>query len=197
MRDNGDVPGEMVTVLLGVQGGGEESFARLYALTNPVVERYLRVVSDGDPAALALTTWSTLIPRMATFVADDDDDWLELAVGTARETAAAATIGATATTGPGQTPAPPTATANEPDPVDESVHVLRALGPTVADVLAMGVVAGLGRDSIARITGQEPTEVLAVVNDGLSRLALPLVSLMATMRVPASPAELRNLAAVM
>jgi hypothetical protein len=162
--------------------------------------RYLRVVSDADPTPLALATWSTLLHRMPSCVADDDDDWLELATGTARETAlASAAIASTATPAPDVTPAAPSpaGTGPESDPVDDGVAALRACGPAVADVLAMGVVAGLGRDSIARITGQEPTEVLALVQEGQGRLALPLESLMATMRVPGSPAEVGDLPAVL
>src|SRR6478752_2058858 len=96
--DNGDVPGEITTLLLGAQGGEENSFVRLYQTTNAVVLRYLRVISDADPAPLALATWSTLLQRMPSCVVDDDDDWLELAVATARENALEAT---------GAEPAPP------------------------------------------------------------------------------------------
>lgn len=197
MHENRYMPGEMVQLILGVQGGDEESLARLYAVTNPVLVRYLRVVSDADPASLALTTWSTLLHDMSVCVADEDDDWLELAVGTARESAlASAIMGSSVTPVPNSAPARQ-GTDQEPDPVDAGVAMLRACGPAVADVLAMGVVAGLGRDSIARITGQEPTEVLALVQEGQDRLALPLESLMATMRVPGSPAEVGDLPAVL
>ena len=200
MHENRGMPGEMVTPLLGAQGGDEESFACLYAVTNPVLVRYVRVVSDADPASVALSTWSTLLDGLSVCVADDDDDWLELAVGTARQSALAfSAMDSTAMPVPEPAPAVPArhGLGPEPDPVDAGVAMLRACGPAVADVLALGIVAGLGRDSIARITGQEPTEVLALVQDGQLGLALPLETLIATMRVPGSPAELGDLPTVM
>jgi len=79
------VSGDFATILLGAQEGGEASFARLYELTNPALVRYLRVVSDADPANLALTTWTTLLRRLPTVEADENA-WLELVVGVARLT---------------------------------------------------------------------------------------------------------------
>ncbi|HEV7196228.1 MAG TPA: hypothetical protein VGN19_09825, partial [Pedococcus sp.] len=192
--------GEMVTLLLGAQGGDEECFACLYAVTNPVLERYLRVVSDADPASLTLTTWSTLIEGISVCVADDDDDWLELAVGTARASAlVSATIGSPVTPLPDRIPTVRAPADSDPnsDQVDKGVAALRACEPAVAEVLAMGVMAGLGRDSIARITGQEPIDVLALVLDGQTRLTLPLESLIATMQVPGTPAEIRDLPTIL
>src|SRR5688572_2048704 len=142
----------MVASLHGVQGGDEGAFARLYAETNPVILRYLRVLSEHDPADLALSTWATLLHVMPAFDADDDDDWLELTVGTARLRALAA---ATGTLVPDATPAAGAGAAT--DAFTDVIAALRACGPATADVLAMHVVAGLGRDSIARITGQAPT----------------------------------------
>src|SRR5689334_10333456 len=127
----GDVPGEIATYLLGAQGGDEDAFARLYAATNPVLVRYLRVVSDQDAAALALATWPTLLRRLPACPADDDD-WLELAVGSAREAAAAGTPVARAQV----QPHPGTATGAAAQ-VDEAVEALRACGPESAEVLAM------------------------------------------------------------
>ncbi|QGN57640.1 hypothetical protein [Nostocoides sp. HKS02] len=200
----------MTTLLLGAQGGDEECFACLYALTNPVLVRYLRVVSDADPAALARSTWPTLLDRMAVCVADDDDDWLELAVSTARQSAlASAAVGADATPALGSVGAARTATspgsdaADDPavdpvdDPVDAAVAVLRTCEPAVAEVLAMGLTAGLGKDSIARITGHEPTDVLALVRAGEDRLAMPLESLVAAMQARGSSAEVDDLPAIL
>jgi hypothetical protein len=79
------VSGEIATSLLGAQEGGEASFASLYELTNPALVRYLRVVSDADPANLALTTWTTLLRRLPSSEADENA-WLELVVGVARLT---------------------------------------------------------------------------------------------------------------
>jgi DNA-directed RNA polymerase specialized sigma24 family protein len=77
------VPGDYVTVLLGAQEGDEASFGRLYELTNPPLVRYLRVVSDTDPADLALTTWTTVLRRLPSCPADENA-WMELVVGVAR-----------------------------------------------------------------------------------------------------------------
>ncbi len=169
----------------------------MYEATNPILVRYLRVVSDADPGPLAVTTWSSLIDGISVCVAGDDDDWLELAVGAARESAqAAASLRSAACPVPSRTPAAGTGTGPQPAPVDQGVAMLRACGSAVAEVLALGVVAGLGRDSIARITGQEPSAVLALVLEGQSSLVLPVDSLVATLRVPATPAEVADLPAV-
>ncbi len=174
----------MVSLLRGAQSGDAESFTCLYDATNPLLVRYLRVVSDADPAPLAVDTWSRLVDGISLCAAGDDDDWLELAVSTAREQASAATSSGTVA-------------ATAPDQLDEAIAALRACGPDVAEVLAMGVVAGLGRDSIARITGHEPTEVLALVLAGQARLGRPLAALSATFGAPATAAEVRDLPVVL
>lgn len=190
----------MVALLLGVQGGDEDAFARLYAATNPVVLRYLRVVTDADPAPLALATWSALVDRLPAFVADEDDDWLEVAVGIAREMAllsAGPSSPAALAEEQARAVSAPARSRPVADPVDEGIAVLRDCGPAVADVLAMGVVAGLGRDSIARITGQGPTDVLALVHEGQARLTVPLQTLVVALRVPGRPAEVADLPSVL
>lgn len=196
--ENWDVSGEIVPLLRRLQAGDEEAFGRLYAVTNPVLVRYLRVVSDADPAPLALATWATLLPDIAGFVADEDDDWFELAVGTARTHAleAAAFRSDDPTTADPSSDAPAVVVTHpEPDadPVGVGVTMLRACGPAAGEVLAIGALGGLGRDSIARITGREPSEVLALVLDGEARLAQPLTGLMTTMRTPGTPAEVSDL----
>jgi hypothetical protein len=190
------VPGEISTLLLGAQGGEGEAFARLYAVTNPVVARYLRVLSDADPAPLALQTWSSLLDALPTCAADDDD-WLELALGTARATALGATaVATTATTAPDAAPVVAAGPGALEDPVDQGIAALRACGPAAADLLAIGVIGGLGRDSMARLTGQEPTAVHALVLEGITALPVPLETLLGTLRVPATPAEVADLGAV-
>ena len=190
----------MATLLLGAQGGDEDCFACLYALTNPVLVRYLRVVSDADPAGLARSTWPTLVDRMMVCVVDDDDDWLEVAVGAARQSALASmAIRSGATPAAGRVGALPARTAAAPgkDSVDAGVAALRSCTPAVAEVLAMGVAAGLGKDSIARITGREPTEVLALVRAGEDRLGMPLEGLVSAMQSRGSPAEVGDLPAIL
>ena len=77
------MPGEIATYLLGAQGGAEDDFARLYALTNPVLVRYLRVTADADPAVLAMGAWATALHQLQV-CPPEDDAWLELLVGSAR-----------------------------------------------------------------------------------------------------------------
>lgn len=196
--------GEIVPLLRRLQAGDEEAFGRLYAVTNPVLVRYLRVVTDADPAPLALATWATLLPDIAGFVADEDDDWIELAVGTTRTHALeAAAFGSDVPTTPGpHSEAPAVVGADlgadlDAGPVEVGVTTLQACGPAAGEVLAMGAICGLGRDSIARITGREPSEVLALVLDGEARLAQPLTSVMTAMRTPGTIAEVSDLPSVL
>ena len=168
--------GEMVPLLRGAQSGDAESFTCLYAATNPLIVRYLRVVSDADPALLALATWSRLLDGISVCDAGEDDDWLEVALGIAREMAllsAGPSSPAALAEEQARAVSAPARSRPVADPVDEGIAVLRDCGPAVADVLAMGVVAGLGRDSIARITGHEPTEVIDLVLAGQTRLGRP------------------------
>ena len=184
---NGRVPGEIATYLLGAQGGNEDDFARLYAATNPALLRYLRVTTDADadPADLALGAWSTALLQLKVCPADDDA-WLEVIVGAARE-AAAGSLRLD-----GGTPLPGTA-ATDPDDVDHAIEALRALAPDQADVLAMGVIANLGREATSRLTGHEPGAVLALVQQGQERLGMSFEELIAALRAPAGPDEVADL----
>jgi hypothetical protein len=184
------VPGEIATYLLGAQGGIEDDFARLYAATNPVVLRYLRVTTDADadPADLALGAWSTALHQLKVCPADDDA-WLEVVVGAAREAAAGSLRldGGTPSTGTG---------ATDPDDVDRAIESLRTLPADQADVLAMGVIANLGREATSRLTGHEPGAVLALVQDGQEQLETSTEDLIAALRAPARPDEVADLVLV-
>ncbi len=180
------MPGEIATYLLGAQGGIEDDFARLYAATNPVVLRYLRVTTDADqPADLALGAWSTALHQLKVCPADDDA-WLEVVVGSAREAAAGSLRldGDTPSTGTG---------ATNPDDVDQAIESLRTLPADQADVLAMGVIANLGREATSRLTGHEPGAVLALVQEGQERLATSFEDLIAALRATARPDEVADL----
>src|SRR5689334_20802180 len=133
--ETGYVPGEITTYLLGAQGGVADDFARLHAVTNPVLLRYLRVTADGDHEELARTAWTAALPQLQV-CPPDDDAWLELVVGAAR-TAVAAGDGASSLAPAGTSSAPSQA---DPDVLGEAVAALRACPPAVAEVLAMGAV---------------------------------------------------------
>jgi hypothetical protein len=188
-EENGHVPGEIATYLLGAQGGAEDDFARLYEATNPVLLRYLRVTTDADPAVLALGAWATALRRLKV-CPPDDDAWLELVVGSAREAAAGLGVDSgssstgTAYSDPDEV---------DPDEVDRAVEALRACPADEADVLAMGVVANLGRESTSRLTGHEPAAVLALVQQGQERLAMSFEELIAALRAPGRPDEVADL----
>ena len=182
------MPGKIATYLLGAQGGAEDDFARLYEATNPVLLRYLRVTVDADPAELAdlaLGAWAIALRQLKVCPADDDA-WLELVVGSARE-AAAGRLGRD----PGSSS---TATSlADSDDVDHAIEVLRACPPDQADVLAMGVIANLGREATSRLTGREPAAVLALVQQGHERLLMSFEELIAALRVPGRPDEVADL----
>lgn len=180
------MPGEIATYLLGAQGGTEDDFARLYEATNPVLVRYLRVTTDADPADVALATWSTVLGQLMACT-PDDDAWLELVVGSARVAADGRLRG-----GDGGSASTHAAVA-DPDGVDRAIEALRACPPDEADVLAMGLVANLDRDVISRLTGHEPSAVLALVLAGQQRLEMSLEGLTAALRAPGRPDEVADL----
>ncbi|NYG08033.1 hypothetical protein BJ986_002520 [Phycicoccus badiiscoriae] len=182
------MPWEIATYLLGAQGGVEDDFARLYDVTNPVLVRYLRVITDAGPdelAELALGAWTAALPQL-TACPPDEDAWLELVIGSA----AVAAGGSLRGEGGGAS----TATANPaPDELDRAIEALRACPPDEADVLAMGLIANLGRDATARLTGHEPSAVLALVQRGQEHLPMSLESLTAALRAPARAGEVADL----
>ncbi|GAA2168634.1 hypothetical protein [Pedococcus bigeumensis] len=182
------MPGEIAIFLLGAQGGVADDFARLHAVTNPMLLRYLRATADGDHAELARTAWTSVVPQLQVCPADDDA-WLELVVGAAR-TAVLAADGATALAPTGTTTAP---SGSEPDSLTQAVAALRACPPAEAEVLAMGAIANLGRDAVSRLTGLEPNAVLALVLQGQQHLRVSLESLIDALRVPATPGEVVDL----
>jgi hypothetical protein len=77
--------------------------------------------------------------------------------------------------------------------VDRAIAALRACPPDQADVLAMGVIANLGREATSRLTGHDPGAVLALVQEGQERLATSFEDLMAALRAPARPDEVADL----
>jgi len=209
----------MASTLLGAQTGDEESFASLYAQTNPVLARYLRVVSDGDPADLTLTSWATLVRRLPSCPADDDA-WLEQVVEVARMTAedarqraswssvvdpdlhrpflVLADLEAPASSpqsAPGAPPPEPVA-AVEPDAVDQAIEALRACPPEEGDLLAMRGIARLGRGAISRFSGHDAAAVVALLDAAHEHVEMPLESLFAALRAPARPDELADLPVV-
>ena len=200
------MPGEIAIYLHGAQGGVAADFARLYEVTNPLLLRYLRVTADGDHAELARTAWTAAVAQLAT-CAPDDDAWFELVVGCARAAVDAAD-GASSPSPTDEAAGPPdssqaassvadSAVADSavaaPDAVTAAVVALRSCPPAEAEVLAMGVVANLGRESVARLTGLTPSAVLALVLQGQQRLEVSLEELIAVLRVPGTPIELADL----
>jgi hypothetical protein len=181
------VPWEIATYLLGAQGGVEDDFSRLYAATNPVLMRYLRVTTDADPAALAdlaLGAWTAALPQLMA-CPPDEDAWLELIIGSAR----AAAAGSLRTADGSTPPENPSATL---DDVDHAIEALRACPPEQAEVLAMGLVANLDRDATSRLTDHEPTAVLALVQDGQERLTMSLGELTEVLRAPGRDGEVAD-----
>ena len=181
------MPWEIATYLLGAQGGVEDDFARLYAATNPVLMRYLRVTTDADPAALsdlALGAWTAALPQLMA-CPPDEDAWLELIIGSARAAAAGSLRTDTGST------APETASTTGDD-VDHAIETLRACPPEQAEVLAMGLVANLDRDATSRLTDHEPTDVLALVQSSEQRLTMSLGELTEALRAPGRDGEVAD-----
>jgi hypothetical protein len=190
--ETGYVPGEIAIYLLGAQGGVADDFARLYAVTNPVLLRYLRVTADGDHDELARAAWTSVLPQLQV-CPPDDDAWLELVVGAAR-TAVLAGGGASALTPVGASTTPQDATLDAtPDALARAVAAVRACPPAEAEVLAMGAVANLGREAVSRLTGVAPNGVLALVLQGQQHLDVSLEALIDSLRVPATASELADL----
>ena len=168
----------MSTYLLGAQGGVADDFARLYEVTNPVLLRYLQVTADGDHAELARTTWTTVLPELQV-CPPDDDAWLELVIGAARTAVSAR--------GAARVPSTLRRPRPSPDDVAQAVAALRACPPAEAEVLAMGAVANLGRAAVARLTGLQPSAILALVLQAQQRLDVSLDKLISVLRVPGTP----------
>ena len=200
--DTGVVAGKFVGFLLGAQGGDEEALRGLYELSNPVLVRYLRVVSDAAPDDLALTSWATLARRLPTCPADDDA-WLEQVVLTARMTAEDAhqraswieLVDPDEVGRPQQ--APPDHEPAGPDDLDRAIRAVRACPPDESEVLAMRGIAQLGRPTISRITGHDAAAVADLLHRGLEHAEMPVEALLAPLRAPAGRQEVVDLSVVL
>jgi DNA-directed RNA polymerase specialized sigma24 family protein len=62
---------EFTAVLRAAQHGDESAFVRLWRDANPVMVRYLRVVSTGDPYDIACESWITAIRGLTGFRGDE------------------------------------------------------------------------------------------------------------------------------
>lgn len=200
--DTGRVAGKFVGFLLGAQGGDEGSLRRLYELSNPVLVRYLRVVSDKAPDDLALTSWAILARRLPTCPADDDA-WLEQVVRSARMTAEDAHQRASwiELVDPDEVGRPHQATTGQqpagPSDLDRALEAVRACPSDEAEVLAMRGIAQLGRPAISRVTGHDAAAVADLLHRGLEHAAMPVETLLAALRSPAGPQELADLSVVL
>jgi DNA-directed RNA polymerase specialized sigma24 family protein len=62
---------EFTAVLRAAQHGDESAFVRLWRDANPVMVRYLRIVSTGDPYDIACESWITAIRGLTGFRGDE------------------------------------------------------------------------------------------------------------------------------
>ena len=175
---------DFAAVLVAAQRGDEAAFAALWRDCQPVLLRYLRVLSPDAAEDIAAETWTRVIGGLAKF-SGDEQNWRAWLFTTARRRVI----------DQARTRARRPAISLEALPVGGSADFLDVPGPDAADlalenlatqaalaavarlpaqqaeVIMLRVVAGLDTESVARLLGRSPGAIRVAAHRGLARLA--------------------------
>ena len=164
--------------LAGAQGGDEAAFTRVFRDVQPVLLRYLRVITS-DPEDVASETWAQVVTGLARFRGGEQDfrAWLftiarHRAADSGRSRARRPAVPLDLTEAEQQLTAPDTA-----DQALEAVSTRAVLGLIAslpgeqAEIIMLRVVAGLEAREVARIVGKSPGAVRVAAHRGLRKLA--------------------------
>jgi RNA polymerase sigma-70 factor (ECF subfamily) len=171
---------EFGELLVAAQAGDERAFTALFRRTNPVVVRYLTVLSDADAAQdFAAETWIAALRNFATFSGDERAfrGWL-LTIARARWVDGVRR----------QYRRPELVTDELPDAVtpdaadvagehfstQAAVELIARLPPDLAEVITLRVIAELDVAEVARLTSRTANHVRVLTHRGLKRLATML-----------------------
>ena len=170
---------EFEEVLAAAQQGNEAAFSRLWRDCNPVLLRYLRVISPEVAEDVAAETWLHVVRGLTAF-RGGERAWRAWLFTTARRRVvdegrrrARRPVRPLEETLPSQLPV-------SPDAADVAIEHLRTraamalvarLPPHQAEVVLLRVVAGLDTETVAELVGRSPGAVRVAAHRGLRRMA--------------------------
>ena len=170
---------DFAALLAAAQGGSDEAFAALWRDTNPVLLRYLRVLTPEHAEDVAAETWVQVVRGLPRFTGDETA-WRAWLFTTARrrlldqarlrkrhpaeplDDVSAAEI-----------PRTPDAEqlAMENMATEAAMSLLSRLPQQQAEVIMLRVVAGLDTEVVAEMLGRSPGAVRVAAHRGLKKLA--------------------------
>jgi RNA polymerase sigma-70 factor, ECF subfamily len=176
----GAVVGEdFPAVLSAAQEGSEAAFTRLWTDTNPVLLRYLRVITPETAEDVAAETWVQVVRGLRRF-RGDEAAWRAWLFTTARRRMIDASRRRSRRR---EEPLDDVQAASLPITADAAdlaierlgtraaIKLLAGLPPLQAEVILLRVVAGLDYEAVARLVGRSPGAVRVAAHRGLRRLA--------------------------
>lgn len=165
-------------VLRAAQDGDEAAFAELWRDANPVLLRYLHVLSTpGSAEDVASDTWLHVVRGLGAF-RGDEQAWRGWLLTTARRRAVDA--GRVRQRSPAvplqpgdEPPAAPSAESTVLTALDTraALEIVAQLPTHQAEAVVLRVVAGLDPRQVAELLGTSPGAVRVAVHRGLRRLA--------------------------
>ena len=170
---------EFRAVLEAARRGDEEAFGRLWRDLQPRLLRYLMVAAPAAAEDLASETWLGVVRGLDRFQGNEPAfrawvftiarhevlDWR-------RRAACRPSDDVPITSLPGlAAPDDPAATAMQGFSTRAALALVATLPPDQAEAVVLRVVAGLGVDRVAAITGKRPGTVRVLTHRGLRRLA--------------------------
>ena len=164
--------------LAGAQEGDEAAFTRVFRDVQPVLLRYLRVITP-DPEDVASETWAQVVTGLARFRGGEQDfrAWLftiarHRAADAGRSRARRPVVSLDLTDAAQRLTAPDAADqALEAVATQAAVALIASLPPEQAEIVMLRVVAGLDAGHVGRIVGKTPGAVRVAAHRGLRRLA--------------------------
>jgi DNA-directed RNA polymerase specialized sigma24 family protein len=203
---------EFTGVLHAAKGGRVGAFTRLWADLNPVLTRYLRVVSVADADDVACESWVTVLRRLPAFEGDETA-WRTLVFATARMHACDESqrlvwdAMVEPEDGPAVVPGPLPA-GDEPFEDDEleggpahglrmAIEAIRDLPAEQAEVVMLRRAALLPEDAVAELVGDELPAVHAAEEEALDSLGVDAELVTWALSAEPRPVELADEAAVL
>ena len=203
---------EFTGVLHAAKGGRVGAFTRLWADLNPVLTRYLRVVSVADADDVACESWVTVLRRLPAFEGDETA-WRTLVFGTARMHACDESqrlvwdAMVEPEEGPAVVPGPLPA-GEEPFEDDEleggpahgqrmAIEAIRDLPAEQAEVVMLRRAALLPEDAVAELVGENLPAVHAAEEEALDSLGIDAELVTWALSAEPRPVELADEAAVL
>ena len=164
--------------LASAQGGDETAFACLFRDAQPVLLRYLQLITP-DAEDVAGETWLQVVKGLPGFRGGEEAfrAWLftiarHRAVDASRSRARRPDVPLTGTEAEPHPLAPDTADlALESISTRSVVALVKRLPPDHAEIIMLRVVAGLEAADVARIVGKTPGAVRVTAHRALRRLA--------------------------